>query len=333
MGTCQSKRRFNAEHSLAQAVPQASSAEADRKTLTPSCGFQWPNDDHDHPCMSIWVELSLQQLDDALLRCKRYSFCCIDSAEQSRLRHRIDLNALYHVVRRHSIIGSLQAVYIIACEKHEHLARGMHLHAYVPTVFCCLHPCGAECFEHEQVMPYPGHTLAYKRSKWCKCKNASCFLVTTKPHANFFPSLPPRINMRAHQFDVRLMLLQTCPGGCVLCIQGGPGVGKTTDALVLGHDPCVRAAFSSGMYWLEADTCHSEYELLERFAKLLGMSLPRQNYRLSCDNDVAAIRAYIGKQRILIVIDELCCNTHLLPFTKLSELPGRTAFPQPRTPV
>lgn len=87
-------------------------------------------------------------------------------------------------------------------------------------------------------------------------------------------------------------------------LNGLPGVGKTTLAITIAHDPEMRAYFYDGILWAGLGPQPNMPGILSHWAGLLGISQPE----ISALNDAGAwaiaLRRAIGSRRMLLVIDD-----------------------------
>nr|BBH95652.1 hypothetical protein KTA_38510 [Thermogemmatispora argillosa] len=109
---------------------------------------------------------------------------------------------------------------------------------------------------------------------------------------------------RAHllsQLKAQLLKDQSCN---TVALYGLPGVGKTTLALALVHDPEVQASFKEGILWGRLGSEPDLPALLRHWAALLEIP-PHIQLRLeSLESWVRALRAAIQRRRMLLVIDD-----------------------------
>ncbi|GAC1402069.1 MAG: hypothetical protein NVS4B12_12650 [Ktedonobacteraceae bacterium] len=90
-----------------------------------------------------------------------------------------------------------------------------------------------------------------------------------------------------------------------VAVQGLPGVGKTAVAIGLSSDKEVRAAFSGGILWASLGPRPNVFSLLNRWAKLLGLSKTQRKKFGSVEELSQALRTAIGTRSMLIVIDDV----------------------------
>lgn len=140
---------------------------------------------------------------------------------------------------------------------------------------------------------------------------------TTEPAATasiHFPLYDPTLPSPLAGFD-RLIgrdaillqlreLLIAGRGAALTSIYGLPGVGKTTLAIELAHDQALRAHFQEGVLWAGLGPAPDVFAILNHWGMLLGLS-PLQAAKLKSAEDWSkALRAQIGQQRFLLVIDD-----------------------------
>jgi tetratricopeptide (TPR) repeat protein/transcriptional regulator with XRE-family HTH domain len=92
--------------------------------------------------------------------------------------------------------------------------------------------------------------------------------------------------------------------GVAAALSGLPGVGKTTLAAVLAHDPEIKAHFADGVLWAGLGPSPDVPALLSRWGALLGTP-SAQAVRLSGSEEwMRVLRIIIGTRRLLLVIDD-----------------------------
>lgn len=88
-------------------------------------------------------------------------------------------------------------------------------------------------------------------------------------------------------------------------IYGLPGIGKTTLAVELAHDPEVMAHFKDGVLWAGLGRHPDVMALLSLWGGALGVSLDEISKLLFLEARAKAIHAAIGTRRMLLVIDDV----------------------------
>lgn len=87
-------------------------------------------------------------------------------------------------------------------------------------------------------------------------------------------------------------------------LSGLPGIGKTTLALDLVHDPDVRAHFHDGILWARLGATPDFQALFKRWGVLLGL-LPEQMAACTTQEEwKSALRNALGTRKMLIVLDD-----------------------------
>lgn len=86
---------------------------------------------------------------------------------------------------------------------------------------------------------------------------------------------------------------------------GLPGVGKTTLALELASDSHVRSHFLDGMLWASVGQKPNIDDLLRSWGKLLLDISPQEMAHLTLEKIISALKAAIGEQRLLLLIDDV----------------------------
>lgn len=83
---------------------------------------------------------------------------------------------------------------------------------------------------------------------------------------------------------------------------GWPGVGKTTLAAVLAHDPSIKAAFPDGVLWLSVGQNPNIFAKLSIWARPLGIEAANAQ---TVDELKGLLRAKLRGKRMLLVIDDV----------------------------
>jgi tetratricopeptide (TPR) repeat protein/transcriptional regulator with XRE-family HTH domain len=119
------------------------------------------------------------------------------------------------------------------------------------------------------------------------------------------PPLPP-INLVGRELAVaeaRDSLVQK--GSAVLtALNGLPGVGKTTLAIVLAHDEELHAHFYDGILWAGLGPDPNIQGQLRRWGRLLGLSNAEMSGLNSSEAWATTLRTVIGTRQMLLIIDD-----------------------------
>jgi tetratricopeptide (TPR) repeat protein len=94
-------------------------------------------------------------------------------------------------------------------------------------------------------------------------------------------------------------------GNAALTLHGLPGVGKTSLAIALAHDPEIRESFSDGILWVGVGPNPNLPSLLSRWASLVGISATQMATLKEIDEWAFAIRNAIGRRKMLLIIDDV----------------------------
>ncbi|TMC18262.1 MAG: tetratricopeptide repeat protein, partial [Chloroflexi bacterium] len=94
-------------------------------------------------------------------------------------------------------------------------------------------------------------------------------------------------------------------GNTALTLHGLPGVGKTSLAIALAHDPEIRHAFADGILWAGVGPHPNLLSHLSRWAGLLGISATQMAALRGIDEWAFAIRNAIGTRKMLLIIDDI----------------------------
>jgi tetratricopeptide (TPR) repeat protein/transcriptional regulator with XRE-family HTH domain len=95
---------------------------------------------------------------------------------------------------------------------------------------------------------------------------------------------------------------------------GLPGVGKTTLATALAHDPLVEEHFGDGVLWAGLGPEPNIAGLLSRWGTLLGISSRQASVLHSAEDWTKALREAIGTREMLLVIDDAWTADEALTF-------------------
>jgi tetratricopeptide (TPR) repeat protein len=129
------------------------------------------------------------------------------------------------------------------------------------------------------------------------------------PAGGLVPFLaPPR---PAHQLMGRADLLQELKGRlmsgsdtALTALNGLPGVGKTTLAIELAHDPEILSHFEDGVLWVGLGRQPDVLALLGNWAAAVGVLAEIIAQRGTVAERAAAIHAAISLRRMLLIIDD-----------------------------
>ncbi len=95
-------------------------------------------------------------------------------------------------------------------------------------------------------------------------------------------------------------------------IRGWPGVGKTTIAATLAHDPEIAIAFPDGVLWTSLGPTPNLLSNLGAWGRALGVD---SLLRTDTMNEVAAqLAALLRNKRILLIVDDVWETEHAMPF-------------------
>jgi transcriptional regulator with XRE-family HTH domain/tetratricopeptide (TPR) repeat protein len=136
---------------------------------------------------------------------------------------------------------------------------------------------------------------------------ASLYDPLIPPAPNEGRELVGRQELLAHLLD------QVCSGQSI-ALSGLPGVGKTALVLALVHHQRVRNTFSDGILWVGLGPQPNLPEQLSRWGTLLGLPPSETAQESGMDTRAVALRAAIGKRRMVLVIDDAWELEAALPF-------------------
>jgi tetratricopeptide (TPR) repeat protein/transcriptional regulator with XRE-family HTH domain len=97
-------------------------------------------------------------------------------------------------------------------------------------------------------------------------------------------------------------------------LNGLPGIGKTALAVALATDPRVQNRFCDGILWAGLGPHPKVLDLLARWGKLLGVTPSEVENVNSLEAWGRAIRATIGRRRLLLIIDDAWNTEEALAF-------------------
>lgn len=127
------------------------------------------------------------------------------------------------------------------------------------------------------------------------------------PTSVFDPTIPPfpkeGRGLVGRQNLLDDLVAQVCVGKHI-ALSGLPGVGKTALAVTLVHHPSVLATFSDGVLWVGLGPRPDVLEQLSRWETLLGLPSGETAIERAVEARTFALRASIGKRRLVLVIDD-----------------------------
>lgn len=95
-------------------------------------------------------------------------------------------------------------------------------------------------------------------------------------------------------------------------IRGWPGIGKTTIAAVLAHDPDIATAFPDGVLWTSLGPKPNLFSELATWGRALGTDdLLRVK---TLEEATAQLTALLRNKRMLLIIDDVWESEHAVPF-------------------
>jgi hypothetical protein len=95
-------------------------------------------------------------------------------------------------------------------------------------------------------------------------------------------------------------------------MRGWPGVGKTTLAATLAHDPDIRERFPDGVLWASLGQQPSLFGELAAWGRALGV--PDLNQARTIDEASALLRGLLRDKRALLIVDDAWQAEHVVPF-------------------
>ncbi|TMC18261.1 MAG: helix-turn-helix domain-containing protein [Chloroflexi bacterium] len=131
-------------------------------------------------------------------------------------------------------------------------------------------------------------------------------------HDVAIPLAMDRFVGREHDLKrIKAALRETESSVVFVALNGIPGVGKTSLAITLAHDPEVREYFSDGILWASLGPTPNLAGLLRRWARLFG--IPETQFaEFDEDQKRQALRTAIGTRSMLLVLDDAWKAEHAL---------------------
>ncbi len=128
-----------------------------------------------------------------------------------------------------------------------------------------------------------------------------------RPRSIVDPALPPAPSLlvgREWELDRLRQLLQERLGASPVVLYGLPGVGKTTLALALAHDPLLAARFPDGILWAGLGPHAEMPELLARWGRAVGVSALEATNERTEELWVQRLRGALLSRSMLLIIDD-----------------------------
>jgi hypothetical protein len=133
------------------------------------------------------------------------------------------------------------------------------------------------------------------------------------------PPLPALIIGREdalHDLKTRLGIAAagqvTSPVQVLTAIRGWPGVGKTTIAAALAHEPDIAAAFPDGVLWISLGPTPNLLSDLATWGRALGSEELLRARTL--EEASAQLAALLRNKRMLLIVDDVWETEHAMPF-------------------
>jgi tetratricopeptide (TPR) repeat protein len=95
-----------------------------------------------------------------------------------------------------------------------------------------------------------------------------------------------------------------------LALRGLPGMGKTTLAIELAHDPDVRARFPDGVLWARVGRAPDEMQLLAEWAVALGVAPEVIGQSKTLAHRARVVSQTLADKRMLLIIDDVWQTQH-----------------------
>jgi transcriptional regulator with XRE-family HTH domain/tetratricopeptide (TPR) repeat protein len=119
-----------------------------------------------------------------------------------------------------------------------------------------------------------------------------------------FAPTHPLVGREHYLTRIKAAFRETKSSVVLPALNGLPGVGKTSLAITLVHDPEIRAYFGGGILWAGLGPTPNLAGLLSRWAGLFGMS-ETQFAEFDEDQKRQALRTAIGTRSMLLVLDDV----------------------------
>ena len=125
----------------------------------------------------------------------------------------------------------------------------------------------------------------------------------TTPVPYLMPAFPPHTVVGRD--DILQQLKAQLLAGKSVSLHGLPGVGKTTLALCLAHDPDILRHFRDGVLWVGVGQRPDLYAAHLLWAEAIGLSTNTMREHNDISQRVQALRRHIGMRRMLLVADDV----------------------------
>ncbi|HEU4327783.1 MAG TPA: NB-ARC domain-containing protein [Roseiflexaceae bacterium] len=129
------------------------------------------------------------------------------------------------------------------------------------------------------------------------------------------PPLPPLLVGRDEalaDLRARLGVDGTRRATVITAVRGWPGVGKTTLAAALAHDPAVKHAFPDGVLWASLGETPGVFAELGAWSRALGV--PDLAGAKSVEELTAQLTALLRNKRMLLIVDDVWRAADAAPF-------------------
>lgn len=140
--------------------------------------------------------------------------------------------------------------------------------------------------------------------------------ATASTNNHFFvPSLPTHPIVGRDELMARLHTQLLAGNNIALsAINGLPGVGKTTLATLLAHDPTIRTQFPDGVLWVGLGRDPDVFQLLGQWGEAIGITGQELTKLGAIRLRTNAIHNSIKQKQMLIVLDDVWENEAVRPF-------------------
>jgi NB-ARC domain len=127
------------------------------------------------------------------------------------------------------------------------------------------------------------------------------------------PLIPPApLSLVGRDVELR-HLKERLRSEAVISLNGLPGVGKTTLAVVVAHDPEIRTHFPDGVLWAPLGTTPDIFGQLRRWGALFGLHESQMGSG-NIETLAQAARSAIEQRRMLLILDDAWTVEDVLAF-------------------